>query len=98
MSLFLDAMKFGNRNKTYYEKVKEIYMDIELNNKANEIIEKYPINISVFFRLNEKRQEFSIFKEMNKKNQSNIQYKKPTKRNIKAFSPIEKSISNHKRT
>ena len=63
MSLFLDAMKFGNRNKTYYEKVKEIYMDIELNNKANEIIEKYPINISVFFRLNEKRQEFSIYQE-----------------------------------
>jgi len=41
MSLFLDEMKFGNRNKAFFEKVKEIYIDIELNNKANNIIENY---------------------------------------------------------
>ena len=27
MSMFLDEMKFGNRNKAYLEKVKEIYME-----------------------------------------------------------------------
>ena len=39
-----------------------------------------------------------IFKEMNKKNSNNILFKKPLKKNIKAFTPIEKSISNHKKS
>ena len=63
MSMFLDEMKFGNRNKYYYEKVKEIYMDIELNNKAINIIEKDNINIGLQYQFTEKKQEFLIYQE-----------------------------------
>ena len=63
MSMFLDEMKFGNRNKYYYEKVKEIYMDIELNNKAINIIEKDNINIGLHYQFTDKKQEFIIYQE-----------------------------------
>ena len=63
MSLFLDEMKFGNRNKLFFEKVKGIYIDIELNNKANAIIEKDIIDITLYFKHNEKKQEFLIYQE-----------------------------------
>ena len=62
MSLFLDEMKFGNRNKAYFEKVKAIYMDIELNNKANIIIENDIINITLFYKTG-KKPEFMIYQE-----------------------------------
>jgi len=62
MSLFLDEMKFGNRNKAYFEKVKAIYMDIELNNKANIIIENDIINITLFYK-GGKKPEFMIYQE-----------------------------------
>ena len=50
--------------------------------------------------LSDSNKEFvkRIFKEMNKKNSNNILFKKPLKKNIKAFTPIEKSISNHKKS
>ena len=63
MSLFLDEMKFGNRNKAFYEKVKEIYIDIELNNKANDIIENYNINVILNFEFNKKKKEFDISRD-----------------------------------
>ena len=63
MSLFLDEMKFGNRNKLFFEKVKGIYIDIELNNKANAIIENDIIDVNLYFKHNEKKQEFLIYKE-----------------------------------
>ena len=63
MSMFLDEMKFGNRNKAFYEKVKGIYMDIELNNKANLIIENFNINVSLYFRFDSRKQEFFIYQE-----------------------------------
>ena len=69
MSLFLDEMKFGNRNKVFNEKVKEIYIDIELNNKANDIIENYKINVILNSNFNEDKLEFSIFKENLKEKQ-----------------------------
>ena len=69
MSLFLDEMKFGNRNKAFFEKVKEIYIDIELNNKANNIIENYKINVILNFKFNEKKQEFGIYKDNLKEKQ-----------------------------
>ena len=59
--MFLDEMKFGNRNKAYFEKVKQIYMDIELNNKANDFIENDIIDIVLYF--DPKKPEFSIFEE-----------------------------------
>ena len=63
MSMFLDEMKFGNRNKAYLEKVKEIYMDIELNNKANYIIENEVIDYFIYFCFNDKKKEFHISKD-----------------------------------
>ena len=63
MSMFLDEMKFGNKNKVCFEKMKEIYMDIELNMKANAIIENDEFNITIFFRPKAQVPEFSIFKE-----------------------------------
>ena len=60
MSLLLDGMKFGNRNKNFYEIVKEIYTDIELNNKANDIIENDNINLNLTYRFTDKKQEFLI--------------------------------------
>ena len=62
MSMFLEEMKFGNRNKAYYEKMKSIYMDIELNNKANSIIENGLINITLFYKKG-KNPEFMIYQE-----------------------------------
>jgi hypothetical protein len=61
--MFLDEMKFGNKNKVCFEKMKEIYMDIELNMKANAIIENDEFNITIFFRPKAQVPEFSIFKE-----------------------------------
>ena len=63
MSIFLDEMKFGNRNKNFYERVKAIYMDIELNNKANDIIENDNVNISLDYQFTDKKQEFIIYQE-----------------------------------
>ena len=63
MSLFLDEMKFGNRNKLFFEKVKGIYIDIELNNKANAIIEKDIIDVALYFKFHDKKPEFLIYKE-----------------------------------
>ena len=47
MSLLLEGIKFGNRNKNFHQRVKEIYMDIELNNKANDVIENGNINLDL---------------------------------------------------
>ena len=60
MSLLFDGMKFGNRNKNFHEIVKEIYIDIELNNKANDIIENDNINVNLNYKFSEKKQEFLI--------------------------------------
>ena len=60
MSLFLDGMKFGNRNKNFYEIVKGIYIDIELNNKVNDIIENDNINLNINYKFTDKKQEFLI--------------------------------------
>ena len=63
LSIFIDKMKYANRNKMYFNKIKGIYMDIELNNKANEIIQNDEINIELSYKLNDKKREFDIFKK-----------------------------------
>ena len=69
MSIFIDKMKYAKRNKTYFNKTKEIYMDIELNNIANNIIMKEPINVSLYFKFNDKKREFNVFEETVKEKQ-----------------------------
>ena len=63
MSIAIDKMKYANRNKTYFNKTKEIYMDIELNNIANNIIEKEAINVYLYYKFTDKKKEFNIYKE-----------------------------------
>ena len=55
LSMLIDGMKLGDKNKNYYDTIKEIYLDIELNNKANNIIEND--NISFNFKIIEKKRE-----------------------------------------
>ena len=63
MSVFIDKMKYAKRNKIYFNETKEIYMDIELNNRANDIIENEAINITIYYKFNDKKNEFYIYKE-----------------------------------
>ena len=63
MSLFLDEMKFGKRNKAYLENVQGIYIDIELNNKANQIIETEIIDVTLYYKFTDKKTEFLIYQE-----------------------------------
>ena len=55
LSMLIDGMKLGDKNKNYYDTIKEIYLDIELNNKANNIIEND--NITFNFKIIEKKRE-----------------------------------------
>ena len=61
MSLLLEGIKFGNRNKNFQERVKEIYMDIELNNKANDIIENEKFNLDLNFKFSTKNEFVDFF-------------------------------------
>ena len=61
MSLLLEGIKFGNRNKNFQQRVKEIYMDIELNNKANDIIENDNINVDTNFKFSTKNEFVDFF-------------------------------------
>jgi hypothetical protein len=61
--MFIDEMKFGNRNKVCFEKMKQIYMDIELNMKANTIIENEIFEITILFKHKPPNPQFLIYKE-----------------------------------
>ena len=61
MSLLLEGIKFGNRNKNFQERVKEIYMDIELNNKANDIIENEKFYFDLNFKFSTKNEFVDFF-------------------------------------
>jgi len=63
MSIFIDKMKYSNRNKMYFNKIKEIYLDIELNNKANKIIENDPLNVFIKYKFTKTKNEFNIYKD-----------------------------------
>ena len=62
MSVFIDKMKYAHRNRIYFEKIKGIYMDIELNNKANNIIENDELNVNIQYKFTDKKREFEIYK------------------------------------
>ena len=67
MSIFIDKMKYSNRNKMYFNKTKEIYLDIELNNKANKIIENDRLNVFIKYKFTKTKNEFIIYKDTNTK-------------------------------
>ena len=63
MSIFIDNMKYSNRNKIFFDKTKEIYRDIELNNKVKQIIENDELNVNIYYKFKEKKRELNIYKE-----------------------------------
>jgi hypothetical protein len=67
MSIFIDKMKYSNRNKMYFSKTKEIYLDIELNNKANKIIENDPLNVFIKYKFTKTKNELYIYKDTSTK-------------------------------
>ena len=94
LSLVLSKVKFCKRGKIYYEKMKTLLVDIELNEKVQNIVEKEPITVELEFRYNNKKQELKIKKSHKKdiqlKSLDNMMFEEETQktyycRTIKAF-------------
>ena len=62
ISICLGKVKFAKRGRIYYENAKNTIIDIELNTKAQSIIEKKPIPSTITFKYTEKEKEFKIEK------------------------------------
>jgi hypothetical protein len=69
MSIFIEKMKYAKRNKIYFNKTKEIYLDIELNNKVKKIIENEDINVYIYYKITDTIKELNIYKETIKEKQ-----------------------------
>ena len=54
LSVVLGNVKYCKRGISYYEKMKTLLIDIELNEKVQNIIEKEPITVELEFRYNSK--------------------------------------------
>ena len=66
LSLVLAKVKFCKRGKIYYEKMKTLLVDIELNEKVQNIVEKAPISVELEFKYNNKNKELKIEKSHKK--------------------------------
>ena len=85
LSVCLGFMKFSKRGITFYEKAKEILIDIELNEKVKKIIEEEPIQVNIEFKYSPKIKEFKITKKAKEKQISlldNMVFEKPNKKPI----------------
>jgi hypothetical protein len=65
MSVCLGKVKFAKRGKIYYEDVKNKIIDIELNEKAQSIIETAIIPSTIYLKYTDKEKEFKIDKGKN---------------------------------
>ena len=65
MSVCLGKVKFAKRGKVYYEDVKNKIIDIELNEKAQSIIETAIIPSTIYLKYTDKEKEFKIDKGKN---------------------------------
>ena len=65
MSVCLGKLKFAKRGKIYYEKAKDTIIDIELNEKAQSIIETAIIPSTIYLKYTDKEKEFKIEKGKN---------------------------------
>ena len=65
ISICLGKVKFAKRGRIYYENAKNTIIDIELNTKAQSIIEKGVIPSAINFKYTEKEKEFIIEKGKN---------------------------------
>ena len=94
LSTVLANVKFCKRGKIYYEKMKTLLVDIELNEKVQNIVEKEPITVELEFKYNNKNKELKIEKSHKKdiqlKSLDNMMFEEETQRTyycrtIKAF-------------
>ena len=94
LSILIDKMKFANRGKIYFEKTKDLIIDINLNKKAQTIVEKEKIEVEILTKYSDKIKELTI--EPPNKNEKHLHYldsifeepkKKPSKlcHTIKSF-------------
>ena len=65
MSVCLGKVKFAKRGKVYYEDAKNKIIDIELNEKAQSIIETAIIPSTIYLKYTDKEKEFKIEKGKN---------------------------------
>ena len=63
LSIIIDKKKFGKKIKLYYNNIKEILLEINLNISVNKIIENEQINVKVFFKYNEDKKDLNIYQE-----------------------------------
>ena len=72
LSVLIDKIKFANRGKIYYENVNNLIIDINLNKKAQTIVEKEIIEVEILFRYNDKNKLLKI--EPPNKNEKHLNY------------------------
>ena len=63
LSIMIDKKKFGKKIKAYYNNIKDILQDINLNISVNRIIENDEINVKLFFKYNDEIKELNIYQE-----------------------------------
>ena len=63
LSIMIDKKKFGKKIKAYYNNIKDILQDINLNISVNKIIENDEINVKFYFKYNDEKKELNIYQE-----------------------------------
>ena len=63
LSTIVAKMRFSKRRKDFYSRVKDVLIDINLNNKINNIIENDEINVKLYFKYSEGKKKLNIYKE-----------------------------------
>ena len=63
LSTIVAKMRFSKRRKDFYSRVKDVLIDINLNNKINHIIENDEINVKLYFKYSEGKKKLNIYKE-----------------------------------
>ena len=63
LSIIIDKKKFGKKIKAYYNNIKDILQDINLNISINKIIENDEINVKLYFKYNDEKKELNIYQE-----------------------------------
>ena len=104
LSIVLGNVKFCKRGKNYYEKMKTLLVDIELNEKVKNIVEKEPITVEMEFKYNNKNKELKIEKSHKKdisfKSLDNMMFEDDSQktyycRTIKAFTKIFPNLAKY---
>ena len=72
LSVLIDKMKFAKRGQIYYENTINLVIDINLNKKAQTIVEKEIIEVEILIKYNDKNKELKI--EPPNKNEKHLYY------------------------